>query len=125
MNQPLKLEILDYDEDYVRKYTEIVLHVHAIIEKYHTDVPKIDILTLGTLYIMRQGFVVNNVPLLPSDTFLLYNLPEINDLPSFGYGKRKIAIGTQIIEFVLKRALEQGAFVNNIAYQQKNNGEFY
>ena len=120
-----KLEKLRYNEDCIAKYTDIVMHVWELVDAYHPESPKLDMVTIGVLYGMQQGFIVNGTVLLPSDTFLLYNLPAVNDLPMFGIEKRKITSGQQLVELVFKRAIDQGAQLKDIAYIGSKNGQLH
>ena len=111
-----KLEILKYDADLVERYVDIVLRVHQHAQTYLEETVKLEALALGTLYEMQQGFKIGGVVLLPSDVFLLHNLPSINDIPTFGYAKKKITSSQHKIEFAFKEALNRGVPAKEIAF---------
>lgn len=113
-----KLEIIEYDEKTVLKYVQIVAKISKIVQKYYAESFKIDVLALGVLYGMRQGYEAEQIVLLPSDTFLLYNLPTVNDLPSFGYEMRVVTRGKRLYEIAFKTALDRGVSVKEIAYTE-------
>jgi len=114
----LKLEILEYDEETVEKYVHIVMDIVKKVTKYCAVSFKIEILALGILYGMRQGYTVEKIVLLPSDTFLLNNLPTFNDLPIFGFNKKNVTRGLRLFEIAFKTALDTGTPIKEIAYME-------
>ena len=104
-----KLTILNFDNNVVEKYTRLILLVRDIVIKYNRPNIKIEHIILGTLYGMRQGYETQYIDLFPTDSFLLNNLPAINDLPSsFGIQKKNITIGKQIIQMSFDNAIRSG-----------------
>jgi len=108
------LVTFQYDEEIVRRYSNIVLRVQKLVKKYHTTIFKVDTLTLGVLYEMRQGFMLNHTWLIPSDQFLCFNLPPINDLPHFRLKKKRVTLGQKMIELALKKAIGSGDPIEDI-----------
>jgi len=109
-----KLEILNYDEHVINKYTNIIIETYKNVKKYYTESFKFETIALGTLYEMRQGYKIEQIQLFPSDSFLLHNLPIINDIPSFGFDKKYITKGKQIIQYAYGRAIELGVSIQDL-----------
>jgi len=112
-----KLEMLVYNEYIVKKYVDIIIATYKNVKKYYSDTFKIETIALGVLYIMRQGYEVENIILFQSDSFLLYNLPSICDIPSFGYDKKNITKGKLIIQYTYNQAFESGVPIKDIQFR--------
>ena len=111
-----RLEILVYDEDVVTKYMSIIMKTFEIVSKYYKDAFKFEMIALGTLYEMRQGYNIEHMTLFKADNFLLYNLPTINDVPFFGYKRANITRGKHIIEYAYNHAIESGVGADEFIY---------
>ena len=116
-NVNLKLEILIYDEDVIEKYVKIIIETYKTVKKYFTESFKFETIALGALYEMRQGYEIDQIILFPSGCFLLYHLPTINDIPSFGFDKKYITKGKQIIQYAYNRAVELGVSTEHISFK--------
>jgi hypothetical protein len=103
------LQLLKYDANLVAKYAQRVFHTYEVIRKCDGEQNKICVesVTLATLYMMRFGYRVNDVVLLPLDAFLVQTLPEMNDLPGFGLEKSRFTKGQKLINFAFDMAFQK------------------
>ena len=116
LNLPVPLTELQQDEARISNLSNVILHVWNLVEKYYDndrnkDGCKIDFtsVALGTLYTMRQGYVINEFEVLPQDSFLAYHLPKMKDLSRFDLSKRSITKGEKLLSDTYKFAFAQGA----------------
>ena len=116
LNLPVPLVELQQDEARISNLSNVILHVWNLVQKYYDndrnkDGCKIDFtsVALGTLYTMRQGYVINEIEVLPQDSFLAYHLPKMKDLSRFDLSKRSITKGEKILSDTYKFAFSQGA----------------
>jgi len=112
-----QLEQLNYDQVILDKYTMIIWNIYEKISKYYPGTLKMQTMALAILYEMRQGYSVDGMIIIPSDTYLLYNLPLINDLPLFSLKKKEITIGQKIIKKAVGQALEQNIERKKLEYR--------
>jgi len=81
-NKQLRLEKLKYDELVIRKYTTIIMETYRLSQKYVCEETfKFEVIALGVLYEVRQGFEIDGIVLCPSDCFfyiLIYLIPIFN-----------------------------------------------
>jgi len=120
-SQPLPMVIFNYDETLLTYYVDVICQVWEMVLKYYVHpkhkqfdedgaeiVPKIDVdsVCLGVLYDMRHGYKIGNTWVLPSDPFLMCNLPRINDLAVFENTKRsKYTKGQDILSTTYDNAI--------------------
>jgi hypothetical protein len=122
-SKPLPFEDLKYDEWLSHYYTHIILHVWELVQKFYVPVqqkiydketkeeirPRLNFenVALGTLYIMRRGFRVNNsIDLLPQDDFLFVHLPSESQLHSFfDIKKSRLTEGDNVIARAYENAM--------------------
>lgn len=91
-------DVLNRDPDRVYAYTKAVADMYEKIQHLYKDERIcIESVTLGLLYKMQQGVIVDGKVLIPVDQFLVENLPLINNLNKFGLDKRKIGRGDKFI----------------------------
>jgi len=109
-----KLEILEYQQNVIDKYVDVIMQTYLNVKKYYTESFKFQTIAIGALYEMRQGYELENIILFPSDCFLLYNLPTINDIPAFGFKKANITRGKWIIQIAYNTAVESGVAIGDI-----------
>lgn len=72
--------------------------------------PKVDVeaMALAALYCMRGGYSVGGIVVLQADKYLAENLPQVSDLPTFKYPKKKITKGTKLVKELFARAQQKG-----------------
>ena len=109
-----RLEILNYSEDTISKYTNLIVNAYKIVLKYYDDAFKVPTISLGVLYEMRQGYEIEGLVLFEADPFLLHNLPTINDILQFGFDRANITKGKHIIQAAYKRGVESGASMDQL-----------
>lgn len=118
-NMALPLSEMKRNESIIDNYATIIQHVWNIVYTFNNNAiqnndeycgPKLcfDSIALGALYTMRQGYKINSIEVLPQDRFLLYNLPIINDLTRFGFAKKKITKGENLLSIAYKNAIDSG-----------------
>ena len=116
LNLPVPLAELELDDAKIDNLQHIIMHVWSLVEKYYdleksNDACKIDFtsVALGTLYTMRQGYLLNGIEVLPQDVFLAYHLPKMKDLSRFHLAKRGITKGEKILAHAYDNAVARGA----------------
>lgn len=91
-------DVLNRDPDRVYAYTKSVADMYEKIQACYKDERIcIETVTLGLLYKMQQGVVMDGQVKIPADQFLVENLPLINNLSKFGLDKKKIGRGDKLI----------------------------
>lgn len=99
--------------DYVHLVLRLLEHVQRLA---HGDENIcIETLTVGLLYKMQQGCIIDGIALVPRDVYLASYLPLGNDLPKFGIQKTKIVTGDNLIMRMYEQAQKRGMSVSEIA----------
>jgi hypothetical protein len=125
MTYEAPLQLIPYDEQLETYYVEIVWQVWLRVNTFivpnsrpkKVSLPQersnvklsVECIALGTLYFMKHGYVLDDLELLPIDTFLQTALPQISDLVHFGIYKRLITDGEKLITQSYQNAISQGA----------------
>lgn len=113
------LIILPYDLNIIERYTSLITHICRNILKINPNINiELTSLTLALLYKMRIGYMYENEEILAIDPFLIDILPEISQLPFFGYEKTRITIGERIIEYAFNYAKEKRIAPSEFKYDQ-------
>jgi hypothetical protein len=130
-SMPLPLVELQENPKTVRHYTKIALEMLDKVNKYVVEgevggAIRVTSVVLGTLYMMRQGYEVGNVQVLPLDRFLLCNLPMGNDLQHFTLDngrleKSHMTSGERLVSRMYNNAVEQGASEKELTLQSASN----
>ena len=94
------------DMDRLYQYTKLVMQMIQFMGDEANNC--LDIVALGMLYKMQQGIRINNVTLLPKDSYLVGILPPMNDLTKLGIDKKKINRGEQMIMGLYESIERQG-----------------
>ena len=120
--EPLPFVELKRDENVIRLYAAIVTQIWDRVLRFMLMPwqqggrrimlfdqgirPNVDHVILGTLYLMREGYMPNNIPLLPRDPMLAHHLPLQKDLPLFDFPKRSVTPGKNMLRDMYNRALK-------------------
>jgi hypothetical protein len=91
------LEILEKNQGLVDYYVGLVMNMYENVQKHLEEKVCIEAITLGLLYKMQQGKIIDGIVLIPIDDFLVRHLPLMNDLPKFGIDKKKFTKGEKLI----------------------------
>lgn len=112
-SKALPLNELEREPKKVQNYVKILSQVWDIAKRFYkeTDEPKMDAecVALGALYMMRNGYEVRGIKLLPKDLFLFCNLPPVNKLTVFRLKKKNVTRGEKVISIVYNNAFEARA----------------
>lgn len=121
------LHILKRDTAVIARYTGYVMQVYRNVQRYaQLENVSPEAVALGVLYRMQQGMVVNEVPIIPLDRFLVNNLPLTNDLPKFNIDKKQYTVGENLIFAMLEAARKQGKTDQELAiHEDMKNEEIY
>lgn len=107
LNRKPPLIEFEYNEITKKHYSDIILQtwnrVNQYILKKNINI-NLESIILGIIYMMRNGCIVNDIEILPQDSFLLHHLPIINNLGCMGFDKKKVTKG----ENLLRKAFEKG-----------------
>jgi hypothetical protein len=129
-SQALPLLEFEYDESLHNYYVNVIHQIWVLALKYYVPpdekefdeegveiAPRLDLMdvSLGTLYLMRQGLIRDGVVLLPRDEFLLVSLPLIHEMSYFEINKKKITKGNSIIMDMYNNAIGAGALPEELA----------
>jgi hypothetical protein len=129
LSRPLPLTIFERNVNLHDYYVNIIMQVWERVQKFYIlpgdkvydehgieIVPRLDFgcISLGTMYIMRQGLRVGQHMLLPKDDFLLINLPIANELTFFNIQKSTINKGDKIITKAYENAFIANAPIAEI-----------
>lgn len=132
-DQPMPMKEFEFNENTHNYYTFVITQVWDIVQRFHVPlnkkryegevemVPRLDFtaIALGTMYLMRKGVRRNQIELLPSDNFLLMNLPGINMLSEFGIEKSLVTKGDKIISEAYDNAFSEGASVSEVMLEME------
>lgn len=130
-SQELPYILYAHDEISIRYYAFIVLQIWAVVQKYavpHKDkvfdpdtqkeiVPRMDFeaVALAVIYAMREGLEYGGTVALPTDVFLIQNLPHLNDLDAyFSLSQNKVTRGTSLLLSVYNNARNDGASTKEV-----------
>ena len=95
----LPLRELERDDSLVAYYVAVIGQLSSKVRAHCVFGHRIDMesLALGTLYMLRQGYVHEGRVYLAADPFLEAHLPRINDMVFFGYDRDKITDGMRML----------------------------
>lgn len=114
LSQRPLLVILERDAQLVSHLVDFVLQVCEIVERYTKHKICVTSVTLGVLYMMRQGHTLEGVTLLPMNPQLRDYLPTMNQLSKFGIEKRKLTSGQTMIVFAYDTAIRNGVELRDL-----------
>ena len=111
------IKILKRDQNVINRYVKLIFQFYEFAVKYIEDKISPEAIALGILYKMQQGMIVDNVVLIPLESFLVENLPLMNDLNKLKIDKKKYTLGERLIFQTLENARKQG--VNNLSLKEE------
>lgn len=68
--------------------------------------PNFEIFALGFLYIMRSGYYLEGCEMIPQDSYVSKHFPAVNDLRSYGFEKKNVTVGVNMIQNAYSSALK-------------------
>lgn len=109
------LNILKRDQNVIDRYVSMILQIYKFAELYIDD-NKVspEAISLGILYKMQQGMIVEDVTLIPIEEFLIANLPLMNDLGKLGIDKKKYTTGERLIFLMYENAKKKGKTMHEL-----------
>lgn len=114
----MPLVILDMDQSILTYYTNVVMQIYELVQRYSSDNGQgkvcIASVTLGVLYLMRTSYQIDGITLIPLDRFMQENLPSMNELPRFGFDKKRYTRGSKLITFSYGLALKKGVDIRKL-----------
>lgn len=88
------------DAERVDRYVKLVLGIYRQLPEKTC----VETLTLGVLFKLRTGLVVDGEECLAQDLFLRDHLPSINSLEKLGFDKKKVTRGEKLLLLPWKRS---------------------
>lgn len=113
------IKILKRDQNVINRYVHLILQFYNHAVKYIEDKVSPEAIALGILYKMQQGMIVDNVILIPLETFLVENLPLMNDLNKLKIDKKKYTLGERLIFQTFENARKHGITNQNLALKEE------